>query len=151
MAVDVIARAMSGKSISKQELEQILSAYSTTEEIVELIDEAVETIGYAVWVDSTANWDAQPTLISKSHSIYVYYDKYSYVRDGQTILIPGLKVGDGNAYLIDKPFVDEDIRFILNQHINDSNIHTTAAEKLKWNQKLDYKEPVGDLIEFTRE
>jgi len=48
MAVDIIARAMSGKSISKQELEQILSAYSTTEEVIELIDEAVETIGYAV-------------------------------------------------------------------------------------------------------
>lgn len=88
-------------------------------------------------------------LISRQEVIYVYVDKYSYVNDqGETVYVPGLKVGDGNAYLIDKPFVNEDLRHAIENHINNQEIHITNQERTKWNSKLDYEEPVGDLLEF---
>lgn len=53
-----------------------------------------------VYSDTTANWNSQPTLISKKDVIYVYTDYAT--KDGQPI--SAMKVGDGLAYLIDLPF-----------------------------------------------
>lgn len=61
--------------------------------------------------------------------MYVYIDQYSYIKDGQTVLVPGLKIGDGNAYLIDKPFIDEDLRTFIAQHISNNTIHITQTER----------------------
>lgn len=49
---------------------------------------------------TTAEWNSQPGLISEKNKIYVYTD-YDEV-DGQKI--PAMKIGNGNAYLIDLPF-----------------------------------------------
>ena len=46
--------------------------------------------------------------------------------------IPGIKVGDGNAYLIDMPFTD----CLYKQHIEDTVSHITAAERTAWNNKV---------------
>lgn len=53
-----------------------------------------------IYSDTTANWNANPTLISKKDVIYVYTD-YA-MKDGQPI--SAMKVGDGLAYVIDLPF-----------------------------------------------
>lgn len=53
---------------------------------------------------TTAEWNAQPMLISAKDVIYVYTD-YKIVDDQP---VPNLKVGDGNAYLIDLPFIAAD-------------------------------------------
>lgn len=68
-------------------------------------------MGTFSWMDSsggncdiiaktTAQWNADPTLISKLNTLYVYTDYET--QDG--VDIPALKVGDGLAYLIDLPF-----------------------------------------------
>lgn len=157
MAVDIIARAMGGRGITQAQLDAILADYVKREEIVdpewleELIRQEIERLGKSIEADTTANWDAQPMLIGRKEVIYVYVDKYSYTDDqGNVVYVPGLKVGDGNAYLIDKPFVNEDLRQAINNHINNQEIHITNQERTKWNDKLDYEEPVGDLLEFTR-
>lgn len=49
---------------------------------------------------TTAEWNSNPSLISQKNMIYIYTD-YDEV-DGQKI--PAIKIGDGNAYLIDLPF-----------------------------------------------
>lgn len=54
-----------------------------------------------VFADTTANWNAQPQLLSKKDCLYIYTD---YAMDGDKP-IPSMKVGTGNAYLIDLPFV----------------------------------------------
>ena len=54
-----------------------------------------------VYSDTTANWNARSDLIGKKDCLYVYTD---YAMDGDTP-IASIKVGDGNAYLIDLPFI----------------------------------------------
>lgn len=64
---------------------------------------------YKIVYDTTANWDSQPELIPDNGTLVVYLDKYSYEKDGETVYVPGIKLADGNAYLIDLPFVTDRI------------------------------------------
>lgn len=89
--------------------------------------ERLELRSPAVYFDTKANWDAQTTLVGEENSIYVYTDYQQ--KDGHNIA--GIKVGDGNAYLIDNPFLDT----IYYDHVRDSDIHITAAERAFWNNK----------------
>ena len=61
MAVDIIARAMGGRGITKAQLDAILADYVKREEIVdpewleELIRQEIERLGKSVEADTTAN------------------------------------------------------------------------------------------------
>lgn len=50
---------------------------------------------------TTEEWNSKPTLISIKDAVYVYTD--FDVVDGQPV--PNIKIGDGQAYLIDLPFI----------------------------------------------
>lgn len=82
-----------------------------------------------VYFDTKANWNAQNTLTGAQNTIYVYTD---YMQDGDGNNIAGIKIGDGNAYLIDAPFLDT----IYYEHVNDTDIHITAEEREFWNNKV---------------
>lgn len=56
-----------------------------------------------IFSDTTANWNAQRDLIGKKDCIYVYTDYEINRETGEQI--PSMKIGTGNAYLIDLPFV----------------------------------------------
>ena len=92
----------------------------------------VDNIQYLTTEDiqfnTTAGWAAQASLVSVANRIYVYTDHQ--VIDNKNV--PGFKVGDGVAYLIDLPFSDQ--AYI--EHINDSNIHVSAADRLSWENKV---------------
>ena len=78
-------------------------------------------------------WDSQRSLIGEKNFIYVYTDHQKKTDSwGRVTDIPGIKIGDGKAYLIDLPFVDD----IYLSHINDSTIHVTQDEKNRWNNKV---------------
>lgn len=81
-----------------------------------------------VLFDTTANWDAQATLQSQANTLYVYTD-YQTVNNQN---VAGIKVGDGNAYLIDLPFTDT----VAMNHISDTTRHITQAEREFWNNKV---------------
>ena len=76
---------------------------------------------------TTQQWAAEPTLIAEENSLYVYRDYYQI--DGKDI--PRFKIGDGQAYLIDLPFIDAQIQ----AHIADTTIHITQEEREYWNAK----------------
>lgn len=80
---------------------------------------------------TTAEWNAQPGLIGQAGHFYVYTDHDTV--DG--VDIPGLKMGTGNAYLIDCSFVDSNVSTVLT-HISDTIAHVTQAEKDAWNAKV---------------
>lgn len=83
--------------------------------------------------------------------LIVYADYQSYIDEhGDLVFVPGFKIGDGNAYLIDKPFVGEADSKLLHQHLEDTGVHIQPGEREFWNNKLNYVEPEGDLLEFTR-
>ncbi len=94
---------------------------------------AIEEAGFRhIYYDTTANWNAQTTMISEAGAIYIYSD-YSEV-DG--VKVPGIRIGDGMAYLADLPFASQETMSILSRHINDTDIHITARERAFWNNKV---------------
>lgn len=100
---------------------------------------------------TTAEWASFPDYIPPAGMLVVYTD-YKQTDDGQgnITLIPGIKIGDGNAYLVDKPFVTDAVDAEITEHINDMVKHITQNEREFWNNKLNYVEPESDLLEFTR-
>lgn len=90
-----------------------------------IADTEVTKVLYA----DTATWNSQAQLVSQQGYIYIYSD---YKQDSSGNNIPGIKVGDGNAYLIDLPFSTK----LIDEHIADAVIHITQAERDFWNNKV---------------
>ena len=97
-----------------------------------------------VYFNTTAGWAAQGSLVSEANTLYIYTD---YQQDSEGNDIPGIKIGDGNAYLVDKPFLDT----VYYEHVNDTDIHITAEEREFWNNKVRcYYSPTNDeTVIFT--
>ncbi len=87
--------------------------------------------------DTTYNWNLQPQLRAEEGTIYVYRD-YHHLEDdvGNITFIPDIKIGDGQSYLIDLPFISDYTLHYLMEHINDTNIHVSEIEKQFWNNKV---------------
>lgn len=93
-----------------------------------VLTSAINSLDQRILFDTKANWDAQTTLVGKANTIYVYTD---YMQsDGKNVA--GIKIGDGNAYLLDNPFIDQ----VYYNHINDLTVHITSAEREFWNNKV---------------
>lgn len=104
---------------------------------------------------TTEYWDERPTYVPVEGMIIVYTDYDSYVDEetGETIYIPAIKVGDGNAYLIDKPFIGDNIKEALVEHVDNSLIHVSEEDRLSWNNKItcDDNAQDSDMLVFTRD
>ena len=89
--------------------------------------------GGQILSNTTEGWNSQVNLISASRTIYVYTDHQTEAdTQGNTVYIPGFKVGDGKAYLIDLPFTDD----LMVKHMANQSIHVTPEEKAFWNNKV---------------
>ena len=86
---------------------------------------------------TTEYWNSQLGFIPSKDIIIVYTDGGTIEQDGEMIPIPRIKIGDGNAYCVDLPFVDDDIIHQVEEHINNMDIHVTAQEKAFWNNKIN--------------
>lgn len=95
--------------------------------------------------DTTANWNAAVGFIPLPGEIIIYDDyetkTYTVIEDGQEVtktrFIPGVKIGTGNGYVQDLQFVEGDLKEKLMEHINNMELHTTLAEKVFWNNKVN--------------
>ena len=101
------------------------------------INQAIANAGN-VFYNTVSGWAAEPQLVGQVKSMYVYTDAMQY--EGQNI--PRIKVGDGQTYLIDLPFLNE--REI--DHIANTSIHITDAERQFWNNKVTAYENQESLI-----
>lgn len=97
--------------------------------------------GSKIYSDTVSGWNAQTSLISEENAIYVYTD---YDTDSGGNVVPGIKVGDGLAYLIDMPFVDA----VMQEHIQNSVIHVTQTDKDNWNNKCSVQYMGNERIQF---
>ena len=91
--------------------------------------------------DTTANWNAARGFVPLAGEVIVYNDYKTIQKeiDGEVknVYVPGVKIGDGQTYVQDLPFVDAELRETIMNHINNQNIHVTLQEKLFWNNKLN--------------
>lgn len=90
-----------------------------------------------LYYDTKANWTAQTSLVSEYAAIYVYSD-YATIYDdvGNPTYVAGVKIGDGTSYVVDLPFITDEMTSLLLQHIGNGAIHLTNAEREFWNNKI---------------
>lgn len=83
-----------------------------------------------VYIRTTQEWNENPNFIGQSGVLYVYSDyiEEEVIEQGETRkkLIPGIKVGDGQAYLIDAPF------------INNRSFYISESDRARWNNKISF-------------
>lgn len=73
---------------------------------------------------TTEYWDSKRDLVSQRNVFYLYLDHISHVNErGELVYTPGLKIGDGLAYLIDLPFIEN------------SEIFIKASDVERWDNK----------------
>lgn len=93
-------------------------------------------LAYKIKYDTSEGWANNLEYIPKEGELIIYTD------------LPAIKVGDGLAYAVDLPFVNDDIRDMLFDHIRDTVAHITADEREFWNNKVRcYLN--GDTVVFT--
>ena len=90
------------------------------------------TISSHIRAGTTATWNSDLTYIPSRGQMIIYIDAQTV--DGETY--PGYKVGDGLAYLADLPFQNDDLRAILEDHLNNAIMHVTSSERATWNNKV---------------
>lgn len=107
--------------------------------------------------DSRLNWNRAIGMVPLDGEVIIYTD-YKQIQkeiDGQlkNVYIPGVKIGDGQTYVQDLPFVDEELREMIINHINNQDIHVSVREKLFWNNKLNvddaYEQEHDELVNET--
>lgn len=98
-------------------------------------------------INTTANWNTDKSYVPDAGVLIIY-------TDGATKgdkPVPKIKVGDGNAYLIDLPFSDIDIKNLLDEHISNQSIHITDEERANWNNKVSISvNQANEEIIFTK-
>ena len=102
--------------------------------------------------DTKENWAAS-TYIPAKGEIIIYSNYKTKEVGGQTVNIPAIKIGSGNAYVQDLIFLNQDLSDALYDHIQNTMIHVSQAEKDFWNNKLnvdDANEVVGETLIFNR-
>lgn len=85
-----------------------------------------------IQIHTTSYWNQQISYIPPAGTLIIYSD-YSILDNKE---VPNFKVGDGLAYVVDLPFIEDDLRAQLIEHIDNSSIHVTAQEKQNWNNKV---------------
>ncbi len=84
--------------------------------------------------NTESGWASMPTYVPKQGEVCLYSDT------GR------IKIGDGAAAIADLPYIGlQD----LNQHVQDTTIHVTAAKKAFWDAKLNYSVS-GEVLTFNR-
>jgi len=102
--------------------------------------------------DTKENWN-NSTYIPKKGEIIVYSNYATKEVDGQTVNIPAIKIGSGNAYVQNLMFLNQDLSDALYAHILNNAIHVTQEEKDRWNNKLnvdDENEVIDETLIFNR-
>ena len=92
--------------------------------------------------DTSLNWMINRNVIPLKGEVIVYTDAgHKDDGNGNIIDVPAIKIGDGLAYVVDLPFVGEDVRNQILQelqtHTSNTTIHITQVEREKWDNKID--------------
>lgn len=103
-----------------------------------------------------AQWESRPDFVPSPGQIVVWSDRGKTTVDGNEVDVPGIKIGDGNAYNLDLPFAGDDVAFrllsMIETHVSDSSIHVSSANRTSWDGKVTLSDVVSnETLVFTRE
>lgn len=87
-----------------------------------------------IYYGTTEEWNSHIEIVSERQAIYIYTD-YKVESD---VNLPAIKIGDGNSYLIDLPFITANtagVEHMIEEHMADSSIHVSPEDREFWNSK----------------
>ena len=87
---------------------------------------------------TTEEWENHLGFVPMRGEIIVYEDRETYQNGDTATVVAGIKIGDGNAYLVDLPFVDEALTNRILEHEDNTKIHVSVEDREKWDNKLNY-------------
>lgn len=133
---------------------------ASTSFVHSLVEEAINNLPPSSKIGSTYYWDYEHMDYVPLRGEIIIYDDKGTTDDGESI--PGIKIGDGMAYVVDLPFVGDDDRAIvaerlgeltttLDDHINNRLIHITDSERNFWNAKLNCRVNDEETLIFNRQ
>ena len=101
--------------------------------------------------DITENWDRAAGFVPKSGEVIVYLDYKTIEKDGKNVFVPGVKIGNGNAYVQDLAFLDEANSQEILEHISNTVVHVTQEERTFWNNKINTTGEIhNEILVFNR-
>ena len=103
---------------------------------------ALENATRGIVVGDRAYWNAHATYIPPAGTLCIYTD-YATL-DGADV--PGFKVGDGNAYVVDLAFSQDDLRAAFQAHISNSRIHLSEQDRNKLESSVTVSVTNNNLI-----
>ena len=106
---------------------------------------------FVYYSKTTDEWNRTPLLLSEKNALYIYTDHKKTLNEKQEeVYVPGLKLGDGKAYLIDLPFLnDSDSEYHFLEHIHNKVIHVDTNDRTFWDNKLNVEIQNENLILTT--
>lgn len=126
-----------------------LNLIDGTAEHIRMVSPASTSFSGKISIDTTNGWSQKITYIPSKGEIVIFSDRN--IVGG--ISYPGIKIGDGLAYVVDLPFFGDDetnrVIDIVNNHINDTLSHVSSEDRAFWNAKLNY-EVSDESLTFTR-
>ena len=88
---------------------------------------------------TAAEWNNDTYYQSEENVLYIYRD-YKQINGKK---IAAMKIGDGTSYLIDLPFIDQELSQQINNHMMDPVSHITNQEREFWNNKITVSDVVN--------
>ena len=126
-----------------------LSLSEPVSQQIRLVNASAGSFSGKISIDTSEEWSKKTAYIPKKGEIVIYSDRH--VVDG--VNYPGIKIGDGLAYVVDLPFFGDEVTNmivdILNDHINNAQIHVSASDREFWNSKINV-EMDGESLVLTR-
>ena len=153
---NLISYIIVNKYLSIDGLEHVISdlkAYLDSKELVVSIalndiNERLINQSLGVLYDTTDNWNSKIGFVPEAGQLIIYSDYKTIEKDGNQVLIPGIKIGSGNAYIQDLAFLDEALVQQIVNHIDDNLRHINAGEREFWNRKLNVND-ASEVVEGT--
>lgn len=112
--------------------------------------ELVGDVTFGAICKTTEEWDNMPLYVPEYGSIIVYTD---HGTNGSGVNVPGVKIGDGLAYLVDLPFCGEEfskeVSDALAEHEMNQTIHVSTEDRTRWDNKLNY-DLIGEKLVLNR-
>ena len=152
---------METKFLNKSGLEHVISdlkeyldqkEYVVANVLNDINDQLIDQ-SQGIQYDTTSNWNARFGYIPKAGALIIYSDYKTIEKNGQTVSVPGIKIGSGNGYVQDLPFLDDALVYQLINHIDNNVRHVNPGEREFWNNKInvdDTAEVIGESLIFNR-
>lgn len=100
--------------------------------------------------DTKEHWESVQAIFTPRAGELIIYDDYKIDKSGKKI--PGIKIGNGNSFVRDLPFIDDIVYEQIKDFIQNNPSLIPDEDRNFWSNKIDcYIDPIdSEHLIFTR-